>query len=103
MNQFVLHPEAYADLAGIWEYIAADNLGAADRVIQEIYSKIQSLALFPHQGHMRTDLTSKPLRFQVVRNFLIVYAPDPKPLTIIAVLHGRRNPHIFAAILQGRD
>jgi hypothetical protein len=25
------HPEARFDLAGIWEFIRADNLGAADR------------------------------------------------------------------------
>jgi len=30
---FVLHPEAYNDLDEIWEYIAADNLVAADRVL----------------------------------------------------------------------
>jgi len=26
MNGFVLHPEAYADLEEIWEYIVADSL-----------------------------------------------------------------------------
>jgi plasmid stabilization system protein ParE len=35
MSQFVLHPEAYTDLNEIWEYIAADNLDAADRVLAE--------------------------------------------------------------------
>ena len=40
MSGFVLHPEAYADRTDIWEYIAADNLEAADRVIEGIYSKI---------------------------------------------------------------
>jgi plasmid stabilization system protein ParE len=35
MNRFVLHPGAYADLTDIWEYIAADNLQAADRVIEK--------------------------------------------------------------------
>jgi plasmid stabilization system protein ParE len=28
MTNFVLHPEANADLNEIWEYIAADNLDA---------------------------------------------------------------------------
>ena len=41
MSGFVLHPEAYADLNDIWEYIAADNLDAADRVIEEIYTAIK--------------------------------------------------------------
>ncbi|HSS97840.1 MAG TPA: type II toxin-antitoxin system RelE/ParE family toxin [Terriglobales bacterium] len=102
MNGFVLHPEANTDLIDIWEYIAADNLDAADRVIGEIYKKIRTLAAFPHQGHGRPDLSSRPLRFQLVRDYLIAYAPDEKPLPIIAVLHGRRSPRVIAAILHGR-
>jgi plasmid stabilization system protein ParE len=103
MSGFVLHPEAYTDLDEIWEYIAADNLDAADRVRQEIYEAIRSLVAFPHQGHSRPDLTSLPLRFQSLRDYVIAYAPDEKPLAVIAVLHGRRSPRVIAAILRGRD
>src|ERR1700731_2262617 len=103
MSAFVLHPEAYADLDEIWEYIADDNLDAADRVLGEIYQTIQSLVAFPHQGHKRHDLTYRPLLFHAVRDYVIVYAPAEKPLPAIAVLHGRRNPRVIAAILKGRD
>jgi toxin ParE1/3/4 len=102
MSAFVLHPEAYADLDEIWEYIADDNLDAADRVLEEIYQTVQSLAAFPHRGHKRLDLTSRPLLFHVLRNYVIAYAPDEKPLAVIAVLHGRRSPRVIAAILKGR-
>jgi plasmid stabilization system protein ParE len=103
MSTFVLHPEAYADLDEIWEYIADDNLDAADRVLEEIYQTIQSLVAFPHRGHKRPDLTSRPLLFHVLRDYVIAYAPDEKPLAVIAVLHGRRSPRVIAAILKGRD
>jgi len=63
MSGFVLHPQAYTDLEESWEYIAADNLAAADRVLDEIYDAIQSLAAFPHTGHSRPDLAARPLRF----------------------------------------
>jgi toxin ParE1/3/4 len=92
MSGFVFHPDALADLDEIWEFIAADNLSAADGVLEEIYEAIRALVPFPQVGHGRTDLTSRPLRFQPVRDFLIAYAPDEKPLLVIAVLHGRRNP-----------
>jgi plasmid stabilization system protein ParE len=35
MNGFVLHPDALTDLTEIWEYIAADNPSAANRVLGE--------------------------------------------------------------------
>jgi toxin ParE1/3/4 len=102
MSGFVLHPQAYTDLEEIWEYIAADSLVAADGVREEIYQAIQSLVPFPYIGHTRPDLTARPLRFQSVKDYVIAYAPDEKPLAVIAVIHGRRNPRVIAAILRGR-
>jgi len=102
MPGFVLHPEAYTDLDEILEYIAADNLDAADRLLEEIYDTIRSLVAFPYQGHCRPELTSRPLRFHSLRDYVIAYAPDEKPLAVIAVLHGHRSPRVISAILRGR-
>lgn len=89
MSGYVLHPEAYSDLDTIWEFIAEDSVHAADRVLTEIHQAMVELVSFPQQGHRRPDLTSRPLRFQVVRDYLIAYAPDERPLLVVAVLHGR--------------
>ena len=102
MSRYILHPEASADLDAIWEFIAEDNLEAADRVMGEIHDAILSLISLPRQGHLRPDLTSRPLRFQIVREYLIAYAPDEKPLIIFGVLHGRRSPRVIAALLRAR-
>jgi toxin ParE1/3/4 len=99
---FELHPGAASDIAGILEFIAKDNPLAARRVREEILDAIRRLVTFPHQGHQRTDLTSMPLRFQSVRDYLIAYAADEKPLLVLSVLHGRRNPRVIAAVLRGR-
>ena len=69
---------------------------------EQIYSAIRSVVTFPGSGHKRPDLTSRPLRFILVHEYLIAYAPDEKPLWVIAVMHGRRNPRAIAAILRGR-
>jgi len=49
MNALVLHPEAYNDLDTIWEYIAADNIDAADRVREEFYEAPLALVAFPQK------------------------------------------------------
>jgi plasmid stabilization system protein ParE len=72
-------------------------------VREDILDAIRKLVPFPHQGHNRPDLTTKALRFQAVRNYIIAYAPDEKPLVVLAVLHGRRSPRVMAAILRGRE
>jgi len=87
----------------IWEFIRADNLDAADRMIAEILAAIRGLVPFPNQGHSRPDLTSRPLRFTLAREYLIAYAPEEKPLWVVAVMHGRRNPRLIASILVDRE
>jgi plasmid stabilization system protein ParE len=103
MTGYDFHPQARVDLDEIWEFIRADNLDAADRMIAEILSAIRALVRFPNQGHKRPDLTSRPLRFILIREYLIAYAPEEKPLWVVAVMHGRRSPRIMAAILRDRE
>jgi toxin ParE1/3/4 len=100
---YTLHREALADLDDIRQYIAEDNPDAADRVITEIFDGIRALVPFPDQGSRRPNLTSRPLRFKLVRQYVIAYAPEKKPLWIVAVFHGRRSPRVIAAVLRSRE
>jgi plasmid stabilization system protein ParE len=103
MTGYALHPEAFIDLDDIREHIAEDNPDAADRVMTEIFDGIRGLVTFPNQGYRRPNLTSRPLRFKLVREYVVAYAPEKKPLWIVAVFHGRRSPRVMAAILRGRE
>jgi toxin ParE1/3/4 len=100
---YALHPEAFIDLDEIRQYIAEDNPDAADRVITEIFDGIRTLATFPEQGYRRPNLTSRRLRFKLVREYVIAYAAEKKPLWVVAVFHGRRSPRVIAAVLRGRE
>ena len=103
MSGYAFHPDGFADLDEIWEYIAQDNVDAADRVLADIHSTLTTLAGSPEIGHRRPVLTARPLRFHVVREHLIAYAPAEKPLWVLAVFHGRRNPRLLAAVLRDRE
>jgi len=100
---YTLHPEVYGDLEEIQGYFDGFNPTRADRILDEFLDAFNLLSQFPNVGHRRTDLTSRPLRFKVVRDYLIAYLPDFKPLWIVAVVDGRRNPRVIAALLRGRE
>lgn len=100
---YKFHPEAEIDINDIWEYVADHNARGADRLIGDIRKALDRLVSFPRLGHSRPDLTSLPLRFIIVRDYLIAYAPDEKPLWVIAIMHGKRSPRVMAAILRGRE
>jgi antitoxin ParD1/3/4/toxin ParE1/3/4 len=55
MSGYAFHPDAFADLDEIWEYIAQDNIDAADRVLADIHTVLRTLAASPHIGHRRPD------------------------------------------------
>ena len=103
MSGYALHPEAFSDLDDIRGYIAEDNPDAADGVITENFDAVHLLVAFPHQGFRRPNLTSRPLRFKLVREYVIAYPPEKTPLWVVAVFHGRRSPRVIAAILRGRE
>ena len=103
MNGYAFHPEAFTDLDDIATYIGQDSASAALRLVDEIYRAIEGLVSFPEQGFRRPNLTNAPLRFIVVRDCLIAYAPARQPLWIVAVMHGKRSPRTMAAILRGRE
>lgn len=73
MATYLLSPEAFDDLQSIWDFIAADNAEAADKLMDEFFEVFESLARWPGQGHTRVDLTNRDVRFWPVGSYLIVY------------------------------
>jgi plasmid stabilization system protein ParE len=63
MTKYVLSTDAELDLDEIWEYIALDNINAADRWIGQLFDAFDALARNPGMGHRREDLTAYPILF----------------------------------------
>ena len=92
---FELTPRALAELDDIWNYIAEDSVDAANRVESAILAACESLARRPMLGSKRVEITTLPVRFWPVTrfpNFIVVYRPETKPLQVLTVIHGKRDP-----------
>jgi plasmid stabilization system protein ParE len=90
-SRFVFTKQAETQFLEILDYLANESESAAVRVRQEIYEALGKLAETPGIGHGREDLTNRPPKFWSVYSYLIVYDPESRPLTIVAVLHGARD------------
>jgi plasmid stabilization system protein ParE len=99
VTNYVLTAEADEDLAGIWEYIAQDNIEAADRWDAKLRDAFALLARNPRQGHARKDLTDVPVLFWPVGAYLVIYRVGRKRLEIVAVTQGARD---IPSFLRGR-
>ena len=100
MNEYVLAADALLDLEEIWDYIATDNIEAADRWTAKLFDAFEAIARTPGIGHKRDDVTDHPVLFWPVGAYLIIYrAVTRRPLEIVAVTQGSRD---ISSLLRDR-
>jgi|HubBroStandDraft_1064217.scaffolds.fasta_scaffold303016_2 plasmid stabilization system protein ParE len=91
MSKCVLSEGADLDLDEIWEYIAQDNIDAADRWIDKLFDAFERLARNPGMGHTRKDLTDHEVLFWPVAAYLIIDRKHGRQIEIVAVTQGARD------------
>ena len=96
MSGYRLSEQSRSDLDDTWLYIASDNRTAADRFIDELVGKFQTLATQPGIGRSRDEL-AESLRSFPVGNYVIFYRALADGIEIVRVLSGFRDiPNVFA-------
>jgi len=99
MPAIFIRPQALADLAEIWSYIAADNVSAADAIVDLIGDKVQALSRQPGMGRARPELADE-LRSLPAGRYVIFYLPLSNGVDIVRILHGARD---IEAIFQDEE
>jgi plasmid stabilization system protein ParE len=95
MKKYQLGAAVEDDLNSIWDYIAQDNINAADSWITKLFDAFQRIADNPGIGHTRIDLTGLPIKFWPIDDYLILYRVQNKQVEIIAVTQGSRDIPVF--------
>ena len=92
MKSFVVTKGAERDIDHIKQFLV-EKAGPriARRVLKDVRSALTLVGERPGVGHLREDLTSRPLKFWPVYSYLVVYDPETKPVQIIRVLHSMRD------------
>ncbi len=80
-------PLAIERVSEIAEYIARDNLPAAQRWVEEIFDRMGQLERFPDSGR---HPTRPDLREIIHGNYRIIYRVSPEGVDILTVRHGRQ-------------
>lgn len=90
MSRYTLTDTARRDINDIWNYVAADNLTAADRLIDRFFARFRRLADQPLSGAIFPQL-APTIRYCVVGRYVIFYQPHGSGVRIVRVLHGARD------------
>ena len=92
MNRFVLTEPARRDLDQIKSFLLEEaGPTIARRVLKDIRAALKLLGKEPGAGHVREDLTSRPVKFWPIYSYLIIYDPKTRPIQILRILHGMRD------------
>lgn len=75
----------------ILDYIAARNHSAAFRLKEEFRRAFNLLSEHPEVGHIRSDITQKPLRFWEVERHAVGYREGKGIIEIVRVLSAYRD------------
>ncbi|MEA4924632.1 MAG: type II toxin-antitoxin system RelE/ParE family toxin [Syntrophomonadaceae bacterium] len=86
-------PLAYDDLDYIFTYIAADDPGAAAKLLNEIDSAILHLEDFPDMGVTPKNwrLAHKGYRILIINDCLVFYVVIGNTVEIRRIVSGKRN------------
>jgi plasmid stabilization system protein ParE len=93
-RSYSLAAQAKEDLAGIAEYIGANNPTAAERVLQALRDTFSAISATPHMGRARDDLQQGLRVFPGSRpahNYVVFYYVRNNGVEISDVIHGTRD------------
>lgn len=79
------------DLLETWLYIAEDNLGAADRVVDTIDREARHLIDHPRMGRERPELAPGLRSWPTSTPYILFYFRDAKGIIVARVLHHARD------------
>jgi len=92
MSRYVLSASARNDLDTIIDYLLEHaTIEATINVSERLENTLDKISKNPEIGHLRSDLSDTPIRFWLVDSYLILYLSDVSPISVVRILHGRRD------------
>ena len=81
------------DLSEVYEYVASENLKAAEQILTRIEKNLQLLTRQPQLGRIPNDeeLVRMGYRYVVIRDYLAFYALERKTVLVHRIVHGARD------------
>ena len=82
--------QAYARLAEIYDFVGADSPEAAERLIDKLEARANSLERFPESGRRIPELSGSELRELIEGNYRIVYRNRKDRVEVVTVFEGHQ-------------
>lgn len=96
MSRLRISPDAARDLDEIWEYIALDDIHAADAFLGRLQKHIHLIGDSPGVGHFhRLYADEFPYLFAPMGRYVVVYRTVADTVEVLAVTRDRDIPMLL--------
>lgn len=89
-------PLAVERLEDIYEYISKENISAAQKMIDKIFKRVESLSKYPKRGRKVPEANREEIREVFENEYRIIYRAESKRIFILTI----RN---FKQLLPDKD
>jgi toxin ParE1/3/4 len=91
MARLIWTEPALQDLEEIAEYIAIDDVGAAKRLVKNVFSVVERLEDFPDSGRRPPELKRTQYREKIVGPCRVFYRVENESIYILYIMRGERQ------------
>ena len=81
-------PLAIERASEITEYIAQDKPSAAEKWIDTVFTKVETIASIPEIGRVVPEIRNSQFREIIYGNYRIIYRVEEKQISILTIRHG---------------
>ncbi|MCF8130356.1 MAG: type II toxin-antitoxin system RelE/ParE family toxin [Deltaproteobacteria bacterium] len=86
--KIVWSPLAVERASEIAEYIAQDKPSAAEKWIDTVFTKVDTLKAAPKTGRTVPEIQNSQFRELIYGNYRIIYRIEKKQISILTIRHG---------------
>ncbi len=91
MARLIWTEPALQDLDEIADYIALDDVGAAKRLVQNVFNVVEKLEEFPESGKRPPELKRTQYREKIVGPCRVFYRVEKESVYILYIMRGERQ------------
>lgn len=82
--------ESLQDIDSIAEYISRDSIHHAQRVVDEIFTIVETIQTQPEMGRVVPEIGQPHVREHFIYSYRIIYEIQDDQIYVLAVIHGGR-------------
>lgn len=89
--RIIWSPLAANRLEEIFEYISNDNPIAAEKLVENIFKKIETLTKYPERGRIVPEIGRNEIREIFEKEYRIIYRIDKKRISVLTIRNFKQN------------